>query len=253
MNCVCTRHVRNASNKVKCPIFCVVVSRRYDAFVLNISTLFDLLKLLSFSGLRKDVASSQELPVASLLYGMEWLLILKRYCRCLLQMFCCVDCCCYDSLFSVKWLYILFVQAHDTSVRAMVWDHSGQWMITGEHAGYVKYWQNNMNNVKMYQAHKDAIRGLRLVNLVPARLVSPSSFNWAPNFCSNNFQCLPYQFLKLQCISLMIKLEQCIVFNYVVLQAMFCSNSYDSLIKCLNKNLLATKAIFCLQHEFSAN
>ena len=45
----------------------------------------------------------------------------------------------------------------------MVWDHSGHWMVTGEHAGFVKYWQNNMNNVKMYQAHKDAVRGIRLV------------------------------------------------------------------------------------------
>lgn len=34
-------------------------------------------------------------------------------------------------------------------------------MVTGDHAGYVKYWQSNMNNVKMFQAHKEAIRGLR--------------------------------------------------------------------------------------------
>ncbi|XP_011870906.1 PREDICTED: pre-mRNA 3' end processing protein WDR33 isoform X2 [Vollenhovia emeryi] len=42
----------------------------------------------------------------------------------------------------------------------MVWSHNESWMVTGDHAGYVKYWQSNMNNVKMFQAHKEAIRGL---------------------------------------------------------------------------------------------
>lgn len=54
-----------------------------------------------------------------------------------------------------------FVQAHDSPVRTMVWSHNESWMVTGDHAGYVKYWQSNMNNVKMFQAHKEAIRGLR--------------------------------------------------------------------------------------------
>jgi len=61
-----------------------------------------------------------------------------------------------------KW-FTLFVllQAHDSPVRTMVWSHNDVWMVTGDHAGYVKYWQSNMNNVKMFQAHKEAIRGLR--------------------------------------------------------------------------------------------
>lgn len=53
------------------------------------------------------------------------------------------------------------LQAHETSVRAMRWSHNDQWMVTGDHAGYLKYWQSNMNNVKMYQGHKEAIRDLR--------------------------------------------------------------------------------------------
>lgn len=32
--------------------------------------------------------------------------------------------------------------------------------MTADHNGFVKYWQSNMNNVKMFQAHKDPIRGL---------------------------------------------------------------------------------------------
>lgn len=43
----------------------------------------------------------------------------------------------------------------------MVWSHNDQWMVTADHAGYIKYWQSNMNNVKMYQAHKEPIRGIR--------------------------------------------------------------------------------------------
>ena len=43
------------------------------------------------------------------------------------------------------------LQAHDSPVRAMVWSRNDQWMVTGDHGGYVKYWQSNMNNVKMFQ------------------------------------------------------------------------------------------------------
>uniref|UniRef100_A0A4W3J0I3 pre-mRNA 3' end processing protein WDR33 n=1 Tax=Callorhinchus milii TaxID=7868 RepID=A0A4W3J0I3_CALMI len=50
------------------------------------------------------------------------------------------------------------LQAHDSPVRAMTWSHNDMWMLTADHCGYVKYWQSNMNNVKMFQAHKEAIR-----------------------------------------------------------------------------------------------
>ena len=43
----------------------------------------------------------------------------------------------------------------------MKWSHNDQWMITTDHAGFIKYWQSNMNNVKMYQGHKEPIRSLR--------------------------------------------------------------------------------------------
>lgn len=46
----------------------------------------------------------------------------------------------------------------------MVWSHNDIWMVTGDHGGYIKYWQSNMNNVKMFQAHKEAIRGIRYWN-----------------------------------------------------------------------------------------
>lgn len=48
------------------------------------------------------------------------------------------------------------------AVRALKWSHNDQWMASADHDGFVKYWQPNMNNVHMFQAHKDEpIRGLR--------------------------------------------------------------------------------------------
>jgi polyadenylation factor subunit 2 len=52
------------------------------------------------------------------------------------------------------------LQAHDTAIRSMVWSHNDQWMVTGDHEGIVKYWQSNMNNVKAFSAHKEAVRDI---------------------------------------------------------------------------------------------
>ncbi|KAK6012416.1 WD domain, G-beta repeat protein, partial [Ostertagia ostertagi] len=43
----------------------------------------------------------------------------------------------------------------------MTWSHNEQWLVSADHEGFIKYWQPNMNNVHMYQAHKDEpVRGL---------------------------------------------------------------------------------------------
>ena len=52
-------------------------------------------------------------------------------------------------------------QAHDSAVRAMEWSHNSMWLLSGDHQGSIKYWQSNMNNVRMIQAHLDPIRGVR--------------------------------------------------------------------------------------------
>ena len=65
-------------------------------------------------------------------------------------------------------------QAHDSPVRAMTWSHNDMWMLTADHGGYVKYWQSNMNNVKMFQAHKEAIREARFIPHLPFSVVHPS-------------------------------------------------------------------------------
>ncbi|KAF9954294.1 hypothetical protein BGZ72_004684 [Mortierella alpina] len=52
------------------------------------------------------------------------------------------------------------LQAHDTAVRAMKWSHNDEWMVTADHNGFIKYWQSNMNPLKVFQGHKEAIRDL---------------------------------------------------------------------------------------------
>lgn len=57
----------------------------------------------------------------------------------------------------------------------MTWSHNDMWMLTADHGGYVKYWQSNMNNVKMFQAHKEAIREARSIPNLPFSVVNPRS------------------------------------------------------------------------------
>ncbi|CAG8583717.1 12968_t:CDS:10 [Acaulospora morrowiae] len=52
------------------------------------------------------------------------------------------------------------LQAHESAVRAMKWSHNDNWMVTADHKGIIKYWQSNMNNLKMFEGHKEAIRDL---------------------------------------------------------------------------------------------
>ncbi|CAJ0640839.1 7504_t:CDS:2 [Entrophospora sp. SA101] len=52
------------------------------------------------------------------------------------------------------------LQAHESAVRAMKWSHNDNWMVTADHKGIIKYWQSNMNNLKMIEGHKEAIRDL---------------------------------------------------------------------------------------------
>lgn len=106
VNAVCTRFVRTATNKMRCPVFCLAWTPEGRRLITG--------------------ASSGEFTLwNSLTFNFETIL-----------------------------------QAHDSSVRSMVWSHNDQWMLTGDHSGYIKYWQINMNNVKMFQAHKEPVRGI---------------------------------------------------------------------------------------------
>jgi len=104
VNCVTTRFIKTATNKMRCPIFCL-------------SWTPDGRRLITG-------ASSGEFTLWNgLTFNFETIL-----------------------------------QAHDSPVRAMKWSYNANWMVTGDHGGYIKYWQSNMNNVKMFQAHKEPVR-----------------------------------------------------------------------------------------------
>ena len=55
---------------------------------------------------------------------------------------------------------MLIKKAHDTAVRSMIWSHNDNWMVTADHSGTIKYWQSNMNNLKAFPGHKEAVRDL---------------------------------------------------------------------------------------------
>jgi len=104
VNAVTTRFVKTATNKMRCPIFCLSWTPEGRRLITG--------------------ASSGEFTLWNgLTFNFETIL-----------------------------------QAHDSPVRAMQWSHNDVWMVTGDHGGYIKYWQSNMNNVKMFQAHKEPIR-----------------------------------------------------------------------------------------------
>ncbi|GAA5910171.1 WD40 repeat domain-containing protein [Sporobolomyces salmoneus] len=63
------------------------------------------------------------------------------------------------------------LQAHDSAVRALAWSNSGQWLLSTDNSGLIKYFQPNMNNLQIFQGHNEAIRDV----------------SWAPNderFCT---------------------------------------------------------------------
>lgn len=50
------------------------------------------------------------------------------------------------------------IQAHETPVRTMVFTHSGNFLVSGDDAGNVRYWRTNLELVKSTAAHKEAVR-----------------------------------------------------------------------------------------------
>jgi polyadenylation factor subunit 2 len=62
------------------------------------------------------------------------------------------------------------LQAHDEGVRTLKWTENGDWLLSGDSAGIIKYWQPNMNNVKVLYAHRDAaVRDLAYPSAPPCR------------------------------------------------------------------------------------
>ena len=58
------------------------------------------------------------------------------------------------------------VQAHLRSIRSMRWSHDGEWMLSGDEGGVVKYWQSNMRPQEEFIAHPDA--AVRAISFSPS-------------------------------------------------------------------------------------
>lgn len=56
--------------------------------------------------------------------------------------------------------FLTIWQGHDQAVQSTTWSHHGEFMVSGDKTGIIKYWMVNMNEVKKIQGHKDAIRAL---------------------------------------------------------------------------------------------
>ncbi|EPQ32375.1 uncharacterized protein PFL1_00571 [Pseudozyma flocculosa PF-1] len=65
------------------------------------------------------------------------------------------------------------MQAHDSAVRAFEWSKSGNWLISSDQNGTIKYFQSNMNNLQAFQGHRESVRALSF-SPDDARFVSAS-------------------------------------------------------------------------------
>ncbi|CUM64939.1 uncharacterized protein PRCAT00002557001 [Priceomyces carsonii] len=52
------------------------------------------------------------------------------------------------------------MQAHDLAILALNYSHNDEWLLSGDQAGTIKYWQPNFNNVNIINGHTDGIRDI---------------------------------------------------------------------------------------------
>jgi polyadenylation factor subunit 2 len=52
------------------------------------------------------------------------------------------------------------LQAHDTAIRALTFNQAGTYIASADQSGIVKNFQPNMNNLTVWPAHREAVRGL---------------------------------------------------------------------------------------------
>eukprot|EP00884_Botryococcus_braunii_P007577 jgi/Botrbrau1/16820/Bobra.150_2s0047.1 len=54
------------------------------------------------------------------------------------------------------------LQAHEYPIRAMLYSHNENWLISGDDGGLIKYFKPNFELVKVYPTHKEAVRGVSM-------------------------------------------------------------------------------------------
>lgn len=62
----------------------------------------------------------------------------------------------------LSWNWESILQAHDSPIRTVAYTKSGNWVISSDSSGYIKYFTPNMNHVFSMQGHQEAICGLAM-------------------------------------------------------------------------------------------
>jgi polyadenylation factor subunit 2 len=66
----------------------------------------------------------------------------------------------FSCWFSSSFNFDTSLQSHNASIRCMKWNKAGEWMLSGDESGHVKYWQSNLRPQEEFPAHEEAIRSL---------------------------------------------------------------------------------------------
>ena len=48
----------------------------------------------------------------------------------------------------INFTFEMTQSGHEVAVRALVWNHAGEWMVSADEDGIIKYWSPSLNNVK---------------------------------------------------------------------------------------------------------
>ncbi|KAL0232836.1 hypothetical protein GEMRC1_011583 [Eukaryota sp. GEM-RC1] len=65
------------------------------------------------------------------------------------------------------------LSAHSAAIRTLSWTRDGMFLISGDNHGEIRYWLSNMNNLKIFKAHQEAVRDVS-VSHNSAKLITAS-------------------------------------------------------------------------------
>jgi len=80
---------------------------------------------------------------------------------------------------SIYFNFETILQAHNSAVRCMVWSHNGNYLVSGDNSGTIKYWQSNMSELNRIQAHKETVRALASLSIYFSPLAYPSHLSFS--------------------------------------------------------------------------
>ena len=128
----------------------------------------------------------------------------------------------------------------------MVWSRNDSWMVTADQTGYVKYWQSNMNNVKMFQAHKEPVRAIRCEFLTIVYLLV-ILFHYSIDKRTSSFS---INFLLIFTVnySYSISFGFCLRYSFIINMQYFLTKNHFNKIELFEKKLICKMSILFPSH-----